>query len=105
MAGKPREQLYNLRVELRSRVFAEHLDGALVAEALAIRAVSGHRVVGIGDVNDARLDRRLLAFLSGRIAAAVPVLVMQLHSGEVRRETAHTFQDAPADDRMLLDLS
>ena len=49
------------------------------------RAGAGHRVVGVGDVDDARGERDVVAAQSVRVAAAVGPLVVQLDDRDVRR--------------------
>ena len=50
----------------------------------AVGAVAGHRVVGVGDGDDARDERDVVALQAERIAAAVPALVVQVHAGDER---------------------
>ncbi len=51
-----------------------------------VRARAGHRVVGVGDVDDPRGERDVVAAQAVRVAAAVRPLVMQLDNRQVPRE-------------------
>jgi hypothetical protein len=62
-------------------VLAQLRDGDLLARRLAVRAVGGHRLVGVGDGQDARLDRDLIADQAEGIALAVGALVVREHPG------------------------
>ena len=67
--------------------------------ARAVRARAGHRVVGVGDVHDARGKRDVVAAQAVRVAAAVRPLVVELDDRQVRREKRHRPQDARAEHR------
>ena len=54
---------------------AQAAGGLFDREAPPVRPVGRHRVVGVADEDDARLDRDLLTREAVRVAAAVPVLV------------------------------
>jgi hypothetical protein len=54
-------------------------------------------------MDDARVERGLFGDLAFGITRAVPIFVMQLNSRQKWRETLHTLENAPADDRVLLD--
>ena len=70
--------------------------------AMAVGTVRGHGVIGVGDVNDTRIDRSLSFALAMWVACSVPVLVMQLNCGQIFCETVHTFEDPAADHGVLL---
>ncbi len=65
----------------------------LVGERAAVRAVAGHRVVGVGHGDDARDDRDLVAPHPERVAAAVPALVVQVHAGDERVQELDRVED------------
>ena len=70
-------------------------------QRLAVGAVGGHRVQGVAGVDDARLDRNLLALEAVRVARAIPSLVLGPNDGAQRGEERHGGEDAFADHRVL----
>ena len=93
--------LHNLRVELYRRVFLEFANRVFMAQGGAVRSSRGHRVVGIGNMHDARAQGNFQAGLLEGIAGAVPILVVQLHNRQVLLESADPFQNSASDRRML----
>src|SRR3954453_3394899 len=73
------ERLHHQWIELRARASLELLARALRSDAHVIGAVSDHRLVGVGDGEDARLGRDLGTTQAGRVARAVRTLVMREH--------------------------
>src|SRR5438876_3346635 len=71
--------LHHTGVELRARPLPQAAQGLGRREPLAVRPVGRHRVEGVADEDDPRLERNLLAALAVRIAGAVPVLVAGAH--------------------------
>src|SRR6266513_730780 len=71
-----RGHLHETRIKLTSRILLELLDGTGKAHRLAIRPVSGHRINGIGDHDDARANGDLFTREPVWIARSVEVLVM-----------------------------
>src|SRR6185437_7214673 len=61
-----------------------------VIHSVPVRALGGHGVVGVGYVNNARIDGGFFSALSQRIAGAVPIFVVQLDCGEECGEPLHT---------------
>src|SRR5436190_7894553 len=59
----------------------------------AVRAGGGHRVVRVGDVDDAGGQRDVVAAEAVRVAAAVRALMVQLDDRNVRREERHRLQN------------
>src|SRR5581483_11583462 len=72
---KAQEHVDHLRVELRPRALAQPPARLVHREALPVRPVGRHRVEGVADEDDPRLDRNLVAGLAVGIAVAVPALV------------------------------
>src|SRR5262245_44621436 len=54
----------DLRVELGAHAAFQLAAGDLVGQGLAVRAVGGHRVVGVGDGDDAADERDVIALES-----------------------------------------
>ena len=96
-----RERVRHFRVELRAGAALDFVDRDLVREAPAVGAIAGHRVVGVGDRDDARDDGDVVPLQAERIAATVPPLVVQVHAGDQRLEELDRLQDvrAPAGPR------
>ena len=90
-------------IELNSGVSFKDGKGPFAIHSATVGAIGGHCIVGIGNMNDARVDECFCAHLTPRVSAAIPVFVMQLHCCEEGREALHTFQNPAADDRVLLD--
>ena len=84
-------------------VFAEHGDRRALAAGRPVRPRRLQRAVAVGDRQDARADRDVLAAQAGRIAEAVPALVVREHQLADRRAERHVAQDLGADARMDLD--
>src|SRR5512142_2383958 len=103
LVDEPQERLDDARVELRGRGLAQAPAGLLAGEPPAVGPVGRHRVEGVADEDDPRLDRDLLASLAVRIAVAVPALVAGAHDGPDLREPVDRSQDPLAELRVLLD--
>jgi hypothetical protein len=73
------ERFYARRVELNSGVGVELRQGLADRNRRAIGPVGRHRLEGVGDKDDARLQRDLVAAESMRIAASVDVLMVVEH--------------------------
>src|SRR5437868_2654424 len=71
----PQVDLDDAGVELRPGALARPPQRLRRREPLAVRPGGRHRVEGVADEDDPRLERDLLAALAVRIARAVPVLV------------------------------
>ena len=69
----------DLGVELRAGAALDLRDRFLERERRAVEAVGRHRVEGVGDEDDARAERDLLAGEAVGVALAVPALVMVQH--------------------------
>ena len=70
------KNFHDLRIELHARVSNENCNRHFASHSAPVRAIGRHGIVGIRDMNDARIDRRLKARLSLGIATAIPVLMM-----------------------------
>ena len=72
------EQAHERRIELRAGVPSQLADGRLVADRPLVRPIAGHGVVGVGDGDDARTERDLVAAQPERIAVArEPLMVVE----------------------------
>src|SRR5207247_11123104 len=65
----------HLRVELRPGTFVEPTNRFLQREALAVGPVGRHRVVGVANEDDPRLDRNVLAPAAVGVTGPVVALV------------------------------
>src|SRR5579871_2910775 len=65
--------------------------------------IGSHSIVGVGNLDDARRNRRLLPAQAVRITGAVPVLMVQFDHWQIGLKPLHTFQNPPSNGRMLLD--
>src|SRR5580704_9531035 len=91
------------RVELGARAADELLAGGERGHAGAVGPVGDHRLVGVGDRQDPRLERDLVADGSLRVPPAVDPLVVRTDPiGDVGE--AGVLEDARADLRMAHDL-
>ena len=75
------ERLDDVRVELRPGAALELAQRVRRGKAAPVDAVGRHRVVGVGDEEDPRAERDLLAGEAVRVAGAVPALVVVEHPG------------------------
>src|SRR6266545_2734456 len=92
-------------VELRAGAAGDLLARRLGGERAPEGAVVRHRVVRVGDREDARGDRDLLAAEAARVAAAVePLLVREHHLGGALEEVDRA-EDVIADLRVALHLA
>ena len=80
---------------------AKHL---LAVDALAGAAVEASRVERVGQREDARDQRDVLARQAVGVAAAVPLLVVAEDAGEDRGQAGDVAEDAVAGLRMAVDL-
>src|SRR5262249_31139945 len=78
------EDLDHDRVELRAGAADELVDRGLRGQARSVCAVAQHRVVRVGDEQDPRPDRDLLAGEVVWVAGAVPALVVVEHPARDR---------------------
>src|SRR3954447_10002153 len=76
------EHLHDLRVELRAAAALELAAGDVVGEGLAVGAVGGHRVVGVGDGDDPADHRDVVAHQPLRVTGAVPGLMVTVAAGD-----------------------
>ena len=93
---KPTERAHDLGVELRPGPFSNARDCLLVVERVAEGARAGHRVVGVGDVDDARGERYPLARQPFGVARPVEVLVVMSHRRGDLLHLRHSGQQARA---------
>ena len=103
-ANSSRKMLRDLRVELGAGAALDLGQRLFMGERTAVRPVARHRVEGVCDREHAGLERDLLACLPGRVARAVPALVVVEH---VRNRVAQRgdAEDEPrAGLRVLADL-
>ena len=99
-----REDLDDLRVELRAALAEQLGQRDLVRQRLAVGAVGTHRVPGVAAGDDPRLERDLLAGEAVRVAAAVPALVVRADDQtDVAHEAADAVEHLLALDRVGLD--
>ena len=73
------EQREELRIELMSDVAPHHVERLIVRHGLLVATLGCERVVDIGDTQDARGARDLLALEPVWIAGTVPTLVVRFH--------------------------
>src|SRR5436309_15395927 len=73
------ERVDDLRVELRARATLELLERVARRQRLAVDALARHRVVRVGNEDDACAERNLLAAQPVGVAVAVPALVVMQH--------------------------
>ena len=90
------ERVGELGVELGARAALDLADRDLVAERAAVRAVRGHRVVGVGDRDDAADQRDVLTRQAARVAAAVEPLVVAPAAVDQAVQARHRLEDALA---------
>ena len=70
------ERIDDVWMELRAAASADVGEGILDGEGIGVRAHRGHRVPGVGEADDRRLDRDLGARQTVGIAASVEALVV-----------------------------
>ena len=90
---RPGQRLNHLGVELRPGASPQLAKAFRRRAGRPIRARTGHRVEGVGDVNDAGDERNLGAVKAVRVALAVGTLVMQFDNRDVRLEELDAAQD------------
>src|SRR5438105_11499971 len=89
--------------EMRAGLLAKDANRALVVEGLAVRPVGNEHVVGVGDRQDARFERNLLAAQSPGIAAAIDSFVVSDHDLRFAMKTRDSLEDLVAQARVTLD--
>ena len=82
----------------------EQADGGVEAHRLVVRPLRHQRVEVVDDRQDARAERDLFALQPGRIALAVPALVMAEDQRRDRIRERHRADDVRADLRMRANL-
>src|SRR5262245_61202495 len=97
------EYAYDRRVVLGAREAHQLVEGFLFRERLSIRAVRGHRDVGVADTDDPGCERDVLLGETVRIAASVPVLVARADDSGDAAQGGMGAEDPLADDRVLSD--
>src|SRR5581483_6009766 len=85
----------DLGVELRRHAALELAAGDLVRQRLSIGAVRRHRVVRVGDGDDAADERDAVAHQPLRVARAVPGLVVAIAAGDDVAHERDRLQDPP----------
>src|SRR6266498_2257994 len=73
---QPKEYIYNLRIEIFSRLFLDVLQGFLFGPGGAIRAVTGQCIPNIYDGEDTSDYWNLLTFEPAWIPCAVPFFMV-----------------------------
>ena len=76
VAEQAEQRGHDSRVELGSRVAAQLADRRVSLHRAPVRAVAGHRVVGVADEDDPGGERDPIARESVRVAGPVPPLVL-----------------------------
>src|SRR5262249_22195789 len=95
------EYAYDRRVVLGTCEAHQLVEGFLFRERLSIRAVSGHRDVGVADSDDPGREGDILPGETVRIAASVPVLVARADDPGDAAQGGVGAENALADDRVL----
>ena len=98
------ERLHDDRVEVRPGVLRDDGDGLLVRPGLAVGPGRGQGVVDVGDGQDARRERDVLALQAAGVAGAVPLLVVVLDDRQDGPGEVDGVQDVRAPLRVFLDL-
>lgn len=88
-------------VEMGSRLLHQDADRRVSQVRLAVRPVGGQHVKGIGNGDDARLERDLIASKGARIAAPVHPLTLRMDDGGFLAERAEPREDLDTKPRML----
>src|SRR5256885_12647781 len=88
---------------MRAGLLAKDANRALAVEGLAVRPVGNEHVVGVGDRQDARFERNLLAAQSPGIAAAIDALVVGDHDLRFAMKARDPQEDLVAEVRVTLD--
>ena len=98
------ERRDDARVERLAAFLPQQADGRVEAHRLVIRPLGHQRVEVVHHRQDARAERNLLALRAGRIALAVPALVVAQDQRRDRVGKRHAADDLGADLRMDPDL-
>ena len=88
------ERIGELRIELRARAALDLADRHFVRERAPICAVTRHRVVRVGDRDNAADERNVLAGETARITAAIPPLVVTPAAVDETVQTRDRLEDA-----------
>src|SRR6202022_1232868 len=75
------QHVSDLRVELPDRLGADFLEDPIAGAGAPVGAVAAHRLEGIAGMDDARLDRDLLAAEPVGVATAIPSLMLRADDG------------------------
>src|SRR5436190_9504870 len=94
------ERLYHLRVELAARALGDRPARVRQRGGGPVGPVCGDRVERVGDREDPRRERDLLALQAVRVALAVPALVVVLDDVGRRLEEGDPAEDLRADQRV-----
>ena len=98
------ERLHDARVERLAALLPQQADRGVEAHRLVIRPLRHQRVEVVDDREDARAERDLVALQPGRIALAVPALVVAEDQRRHRIRKRHAADDFGADLRVDADL-
>ena len=98
------ERFDDPRIECLARLLFDQRRRRFGGDGLVIRPVGGQRIVELDDAQYARPERHLLALAAGRIAVAVPALVMIQDERRDGLRKRHRGDDFGADLRMNADL-
>ncbi len=96
--------MHQVRIERFAGFLTEQPDGAFVAHRLVIRPLRRERVEVIDDRENARAGRDFVALHAGRVALAVPALVVAQNERRDRIGERHARDDLRADLRVDADL-
>src|SRR5712691_3834783 len=89
--------------EMGAGLLAKDAHRALVIEGLTVRPVGNQDIVGVGDRQDAGLERNLLAAQPARIAAAINALVVGDYDLGLAVQARHPQEDLVAERWVALD--
>ena len=91
------ERLHDARIERLARFLLQQADRRFEAHRLVVRPLRHQRVEVVHDRKDARAERDLVALQAGRIALAVPALVVAEDERRDRIGERHAADDLGAD--------
>src|SRR3954468_8546810 len=94
----------HVTVELRPGVPAQFCQRRGRGPCRTIGARTGHRVVRVSHVNDARVEWNLFGAEPERVAESVRPLVVQLDNRQVRGQERHFLEDPRSERRVTLDV-
>src|SRR6202022_77181 len=78
------QHVSDLRGELPARLGADFFEDPVPRACASIGPVAAHRLEGIAGMDDARLDRDLLAAEPVRVATAIPSFMLRADDGRMR---------------------